>query len=95
MVHITEVSAGFMFLSGVVSLLLLSLSIKGYRRSKNPAMAFVAGAFSIFAIKSFFVGYAILARAVEHESLELIDAIGDLATILMFVFPIFWPRADS
>lgn len=91
MVHVADLSAGFMFISGVVSLGLMVFAMKAYGRSRNAALAYVAGAFTVFALKSFFVGYALVTESVEHDTLELMDAIGDMATILLFVVPVFWP----
>lgn len=92
MVHITEISAGFMVISGILSLFLLVLAINAYRRTRSPSMGFLAGAFTLFALKSFLVGYSIWTGLIEHELLELVDAVGDLGAILLIVVPILLPR---
>jgi len=86
-----SVSFGFLIVSGLLSLGLLGFAIRGFRRSHESGLAFVAGAFTIFAIKSFLVAYALRTGSIEHERLELVDAMGDLATVLIFVAPLFWP----
>ena len=89
-------SAGFSFLSAAVSLFLLWMAIRVFARTRDPTMAFLTGAFSLFAFKSFIVGYALVTNAIQHDSLELMDAMGDLATLLLLVTPIFvGPKRDA
>lgn len=92
MVHITDVSAGLFLFSGLLSIVLLGLALRAYHRTGEATMGFVAGAFTVFAFKSFVVGYSLFAGLVEHTLLELIDGVGDLATVLLFVVPILVPR---
>lgn len=92
MVHIHEVSAGFMLLSAILGATLMGFAIGSYRRSHVAGLAFVAGAFMLFTIKSAFVGYAIYTRSIGHEDLELIDAVGDLGTVVLFLVPFLLPR---
>jgi len=89
MVHIHEVSAGFMLLSAIIGATLMGFAIGSYRRSHLPGLAFVAGAFFLFTLKSLIVGYSLYSGAIGHEHLELVDAIGDLGTVLLFLVP-FW-----
>lgn len=91
MVDAAIVSKAFLVLSGVVSLVLVTLATLAYRRTRATALSFVAGAFTLFAAKSFFVAYSLQSDVVAHELLELMDAIGDLGTVLLLVAPIFWP----
>lgn len=91
MVHITDLSTAFLLVSGFIALGLLAVAIMGYRRTREPSMAFLAGAFTLFAAKSFLVAYAIRTGLIEHELLELVDAIGDLGTVLLILVPVFWP----
>ena len=95
MVHAHDIAFAVSVLSGLISLGLLTFAIRAYRRSQEGALAFVAGAFTVFAIKSFVVAYALRTGVVEHELLELIDAIGDLATIFFFLVPILWPARSQ
>lgn len=92
MVHLTEVASGFLLLSGVVSLALAVVSFVAYRRSRHSALAFVIAAFLVFTAKSFLVGYSIYSGFIEHETLEFLDAVGDMATVLLFALPLLAPR---
>lgn len=91
MVAIRELSIGISTLSGILGLLLLVVAVRAYRQSRTPALAFVAGAFTMFCLKSFLVAYSVSAAAIEHETLEFIDAAGDLGTILLLTLPLLWP----
>ena len=95
MVHVTEVSAAVSILSAILSLGLLAFALNGYRRTREGAMAFLAAAFTIFGLKSAFVGYAVLTGAVEHSMTELVDAIGDLMTVALILAPVLWPPGDA
>lgn len=91
MVAIGQLSVGISALSGTLGLVLLVVAIRAYRQLRTPALAFVAGAFTVFCLKSFLVAYAVSTQAIEHESLEFIDALGDLGTILLLTLPLLWP----
>lgn len=91
MVHVEDISVGFLLASGILGLILLAFSVNAYRRLRDSHMAFVAGAFTVFTIKSFLVAYGLKSGAMEHQLLELVDAIGDMATVLLFVLPLVWP----
>lgn len=90
MVNIHELSASFMAVSTLVAISLLFLAIKAYRQSRDPSLAFVGAAFTLFSVKSLIVGYALLTGSIQHTYLELVDAVGDLGTVVLFVIPIFW-----
>lgn len=92
MVGIQTMSASFSVLSGIIGLTLLLLSLRAFRANRDPTMAFLTGAFTLFSLKSFFVAYSVGTGAVGHEVLELIDAVGDLGTILLMVAPTFLAR---
>lgn len=92
MVGILELSAGFSALSGALGLTLLVFAVRAYRADRAPALAFVAGAFTVFTLKSLMVAYALWSGAIEHETLEFIDAVGDLGTILLLTLPVLWPQ---
>lgn len=89
---ITHISAGFMFLSTLVSITLLAIALRAYREYRERSMLFLAAAFTVFTVKSVLVGTSLLFNLVAHESLELVDAMGDLATILLIVAPLFFMR---
>lgn len=91
LIHITDLAFAFLIASGIVSAILFVFAIRAYRRTRNPAMAFVVAAFMVFGIKSLLVAYGLRTNAIEHTSLEFIDAIGDMAVLILFVIPILWP----
>lgn len=91
MIGIRELSVGFSAISGVLGLLLLGIAVRAYRQARTPALAFVAGAFTMFSLKSLLVAYGIQTNSIAHETLEFIDAVGDLATILLLTLPLLWP----
>lgn len=92
MVNITLVSTSFSIISGIVALGLLALAIRGFRQTRDSAMGFLAGAFALFSAKSFLVAYSVYTHMIAHETLEFIDAIGDMGTILLIAVPIFFVR---
>lgn len=79
---------------GIVALVSLTLSIltfEAYRRMQNRKILFVAGAFMVHFVKSAFVAVAIYGRLVGHEALEIVEAVFDLAMVLLLFIP-FWTR---
>lgn len=90
MVHIVEVSAGFSVLSGLIGLGLLVFASRAYLRTRETTFAFLMGAFTIFSFKAFLVGYALWTNAIGHETLELVDAIGDLGTMALLLAPLLY-----
>lgn len=91
MVHIVEVSAGFSVLSGLIGLGLLIFAVRAYLRSRETMFAFLIGAFMVFSFKAFFVGYALWTGSIGHETLELLDAVGDLGTVALLLAPMLFP----
>jgi hypothetical protein len=91
MVHIIEISAGFSVLSGLVGIGLLMFAIRAYLRTRETMFAFLTGAFMVFTFKALLVAYALWTDAIGHETLELIDAIGDLGTVALLLAPLLFP----
>lgn len=92
MVHVQDLSAGFSLLSGLIAFFLFSLAARAYSRERDRAYGLLASAFFLFGTKSFIVAYAVWTGAIEHQLLELVDAIGDLGTILLIAMPLILPR---
>jgi hypothetical protein len=88
-------SAGFSLLSGLIALGLLVFAVNAYRRSRDNSFAFLAGAFTLFAIKSFVVAFALWTNAITHPALEFVDAAGDLGTIFLILAPVFLRRSSE
>ena len=96
MVHVTELAAAVSAISGILSLGLVVFAVRAYRRTRSSQMAFLVGAFMLFSAKAFLVAYSIMTGLIEHEVLELVDAIGDMGTMFLILVPIFWPeRTDG
>ena len=91
MVHIVEISAGFSVLSGLIGMGLLIFATRAYLRTRETMFAFLTGAFMVFSFKAFLVAYALWTDAIEHEMLELVDAIGDLGTVALLLAPLLFP----
>jgi len=92
MVHPTDISAGVSLLAALLGATLLVFAYSGYRRSRDPRLVYVGAAFAVFAAKSLFVAVALFRQTPGHETLELIDAVGDMTTVLLFVVPLFVQR---
>ena len=95
MVDVSSWSSGFSLASGLISLGLVGFALNAFRRFGDPAMGFVTGAFTVFAVKSFLVAYSLFADLIAHELLELVDTVGDLATVLLLVAPFLLPPRDA
>lgn len=91
MVHIVEISAGFSVLSGLIGTGLLIFASRAYVRTRETMFAFLTGAFIVFTFKAFLVAYALWTNAIGHETLELVDAIGDLGTVALLIAPVLFP----
>jgi hypothetical protein len=89
---LTYVSAGVSVLSGLVSVALLIMAVRSRRATGTRGLGWLAAAFTVFAVKSFVVAASLMFDLIGHESLELVDAIGDLATILFIVVPVLLHR---
>lgn len=89
MAAFTVVSAGFMFLSSAISVLLLVLALRAHSLTRDASMRFLAAAFALFTAKSLLVGISLWVDLLDHEVLELVDAVGDLGTVLLIVLPLF------
>src|SRR6267143_64414 len=94
MVDLVLVSSSFSIASALVSFALLIFALRAYSHTRDGNMAFLVGAFALFAFKSLIVGYALLTNAIEHDSLELVDGAGDLCTVLLMAMPLLVPRRE-
>ena len=92
---IHELSIGFSILSGLVGLGLSALSVRAYRANRDPMMGFLTGGFTVFALKSFAVAASLATDTLEHQMLELIDAVGDLGAMVLIITPIFLLRDEK
>lgn len=92
MVHPSVYTPVFVVVSGLVSVGLLVLALRAYQRTRDRAMLLMAAAFTVFAAKNFLLGWAIQTGALSTPDLGIIDAVADLATILLLFAPVLIPR---
>lgn len=93
MAHPNETTAvAIIIVVAVVSLILTILAAAAWRRTGNRKLAFVTGAFAVFFLKSILTAYSVSTGFIQHEDLELIGSLGDLAVVLLLVAP-FLARA--
>ncbi|MGQ0536966.1 MAG: hypothetical protein ACT4PT_12955 [Methanobacteriota archaeon] len=94
MVHAHDFSAAMSAFVGVASLLLAAAGFRSYRTTGSRNLPFVAGAFLLFAGKGFLGAWAIYARSIPHEHLELILSIADAVIVALLVTPLLrgWLR---
>jgi len=85
-----DVAAGIAYLSSIVGLALFVFAANTWRRVRDPRLWFLAGAFGVFALKSFTVGYSLANATLAHETLEVVDVTGDLLTVGLLAIPIVW-----
>ncbi len=91
--NLNTVVVTFLVGGALLSAVLLVFAVRSFTRTRDPSMAFVAGAFTMFMLKDALVAYSLQTGLIPHETLELVDATGDLGTVLLLVIPIFWSRA--
>lgn len=91
-IHIHEVTTGVVLLVGLLAAALAGVGYGASRRSGNPALGFVAGAFAVFALKSIFSAWGVYARALPHEHLELVLSLADLVILVLLALPLLTRR---
>lgn len=92
MVHPSVYTPAFVVVSGLVSTGLLVLALRAWDRTRDNAMLVMAAAFTVFASKNFLLAWATLTGALEPPDIGIIDAVADLATILLLFAPVLIPR---
>lgn len=81
--------------SAVVALLALGLALlafRAWRKRRNAGLAWVGGAFVVFAVKNVFSAYNVTEHAVPHDEIELILSLFDLLIMLMLFAPFLGRR---
>lgn len=87
-IHVHEASALVVLVVGLVALVLAGVGLQAMGASRNRALAFVVAAFAVFALKGFFGAWALWTRGVEHEVLEMVLAVADLAVVALLFAPL-------
>lgn len=76
----------------VVSIALAGLAFRAYRRSGNPNLRYVLAAFIIFAAEGVVATAALFTHRIDHEDLELILGLFDLAALMVLALPFILRR---
>lgn len=79
-------------ISGTVSMGLFVLAVRAYRRTKDTALLFLAGAFTLFGVKNFVLGYGMYTVLWPPAVIGIADVVVDLIVVLLFVVPLLMPR---
>ncbi|MGB1697483.1 MAG: hypothetical protein ACPHK8_03700 [Thermoplasmatota archaeon] len=72
---------------GLVSLGLAVMGALGAKKTGDNRLWFVAGAFSVFAIKGLLTSFALLTESIGHETLETLGAMMELVAVVLLVLP--------
>lgn len=86
--HDHATTVGLIVLAGLLSLVLASLAIGAWRRTGNRKLAFVAGAFGMFTVKSMVTAYSLWTGFIGHEDLELLGALLDVVIVVLLIAPL-------
>lgn len=82
-------------LVALVALVMALLAWRAYRYTGNARLRFVVVAFALFAAKSAFTAYDVstpLPHPIQHDHLEAILSVVDLAIILVLFVPFVLPK---
>lgn len=85
---IPEASAS---VSGVVAVLALGLAVVAFgaaRKRANRGLYYVGLAFLVFGVKNAFSAYNVLVHTVQHDDIELVLSLFDLAIIGLLFLPL-------
>jgi hypothetical protein len=73
---------------GAVCVMLVIIGIGAWRRTGENRLLWLVAAFSLFAVKSFLNAWALTTGAIQHEHLELVSSLFDLAIVACIVAPL-------
>jgi hypothetical protein len=73
---------------GALALGLTVLAIRAWNRSRSPRMLYLAGAFSVLALKGLVTAGALWQHRIGHETLELLGSLFDLVVVLLLIAPV-------
>lgn len=85
--EVALVSSATSSVVGLVAALLVVLAVRARRRSGNPQLAYVAGAFGVFVARSAFSAYNVQTHAVPHDEIELVLSLLDLLILILLCIP--------
>lgn len=81
-------SAATSLLVALLAALFAALALGALRRRGNRALAWVAAAFGVFAVKNVFSAVNVGTHVVEHDLIELVLSLFDLVILLLLFTPL-------
>ena len=84
---LTQFSALIVAVVALASLVLTIIIFLGYLRTRNRKILFVAGALATHFVKSSIVAVALQFSLMGHESIEVVEALFDLAMVTLLFIP--------
>lgn len=88
---LASLSGSILAIVAAVSLVLMLLTFLAAKRTAQKRIFVVALAFGVHFVKATFVSWALFTQSLGHETLEIIEALFDLAMVLL-LFSAFWVR---
>ncbi len=89
MAHPSEVAAAaIVFVVASIAFVLTLIALRARQRTASRGLLFVTLAFGLFAVKGILVGIALLTEFLEHQHLEVMSALFDLAIVGLLVWPV-------
>lgn len=89
---LTAASTGVSVLVALLALVFAGLALAARRKRGNKALAVVALAFFVFAIKNAFSAYNVMTHLVPHDAIELVLSLFDLVLLLLLFTPLLLRR---
>jgi hypothetical protein len=89
MANFTTLSSLTLMATGAVSLALGLAIWTAHARIGEPRLRWVAAGFFVMALKSVFIILTIHSIGVEHEKVQSLDALFDLAALILVASPFF------
>ena len=93
MAYLTTFSITMVAIAAALSLVLAILTYMAAVRMGQKKVKFVAAAFGVHFVKSTIVAYGLLTGRLGHEVLEVVEAVFDVAMVLLLAIPFLLARA--
>lgn len=92
MSSLSTFSSTLVAIVALASFVLMVLTWVAANRTGHRKVRYVAAAFGVHFLKSSIVAYALFTLSIEHEVLEVVEAVFDAAVITLLAIP-FWARS--
>ena len=89
---LTPLSAAVSLLVAALAVVLAVLAFAARRKRGNPALAWVAYAFLVFAAKNVFSAVNVVTHVVPHDAIELALSLFDLLLLVLLFMPFVFRR---